>query len=72
MAETQKSRRSRPSPAQLALGIGLLFAAVTVVSWVTSTVFGFEDSSPVSRKVFGDIPDAWILAFYTVLPILIV
>jgi Fe-S oxidoreductase/nitrate reductase gamma subunit len=72
MAETQKPRRSRPSPAHLALGIGIAFALVTVASWVSSTVFGFEDSSPVSRKVFGDIPDAWVLAFYTVLPILLV
>jgi Fe-S oxidoreductase/nitrate reductase gamma subunit len=72
MAETQKPRRRRPSPPQLALGVGLAFSLVTVISWVTSTVFGFEDASPVSREVFGDIPDAWVLAFYTVLPILIV
>jgi Fe-S oxidoreductase/nitrate reductase gamma subunit len=72
MAETQKPRRSRPKPYQLALGIGLLFALVTIGSWVSSTVFGFEDDSPVSRHVFDNIPDAWQVAFYTVLPILFV
>jgi Fe-S oxidoreductase/nitrate reductase gamma subunit len=72
MAETQKPRRPRPSPAQLALGVGLVFALVTVASWVSSTIFEFEDDSPVSRHVFGNIPDAWVLAFYTVLPILFV
>jgi Fe-S oxidoreductase/nitrate reductase gamma subunit len=72
MAETQKPRRSRPTPAQLALGIGIAFAVVTMLSWLSSTVFGFEDDSPVSRHVFGNIPDAWVLAFYTVLPILII
>jgi Fe-S oxidoreductase/nitrate reductase gamma subunit len=72
MAETQKPRRSRLKPSQLALGIGLVFALVTIASWVSSTVFEFEDESPVSRHVFGNIPDAWQLAFYTVLPILFV
>jgi Fe-S oxidoreductase/nitrate reductase gamma subunit len=72
MAETQKPRRSRPTPSQFALGIGIAFAVVTMLSWVSSTVFGFEDDSPVSRHVFGNIPDAWQLAFYTVLPVLLI
>jgi Fe-S oxidoreductase/nitrate reductase gamma subunit len=72
MAETQKPRRSRPTPSQLALGIGIAFSTVTVLSWVSSTVFGFEDDSPVSRHVFDNIPDAWVLAFYTVLPVLLI
>jgi Fe-S oxidoreductase/nitrate reductase gamma subunit len=72
MAETQKPRRSRPTPSQLALGIGITFAVVTMLSWVSSTVFGFEDDSPVSRHVFDNIPDAWVLAFYTVLPVLLI
>jgi Fe-S oxidoreductase/nitrate reductase gamma subunit len=68
--ETESPRRSRPSPAQLTLGIGVLFAVITVGSWLASTLFGFEEESPVSRHVFGNIPDAWVVAFYTVLPIL--
>jgi Fe-S oxidoreductase/nitrate reductase gamma subunit len=68
--ETAK-KRSRPTPSQISLAIGVIFAIITVGSWVSSTVFGFEDDSPVSRHVFGNIPDAWQLAFYTVLPILL-
>jgi Fe-S oxidoreductase/nitrate reductase gamma subunit len=63
-------RRSRPTPAHLALGLGVLAAVITIGSWFSSTVFGFEEESPVSRHVFGNIPDAWVLAFYVVLPIL--
>src|SRR5688572_17637903 len=65
------ARRSRPTPAQLTMGIGVVAAIVTVGSWFASTVFGFEEESPVSRHVFGNIPDAWIVAFYTVVPILV-
>ena len=64
-------RRSRPAPSQVAMGIGVAFSVITVGSWLSSTIFGFEDDSPVSRHVFGDIPDAWQVAFYTVLPILL-
>src|SRR4051812_12618027 len=67
----EKTRRSRPTPSQITMVVGAVITLVTVGSWLTSTVFGFEDDSPVSRKVFGDIPDAWQLAFYTVLPILL-
>src|SRR5687767_1563382 len=70
-AETGSSRRrSRPTPSQVAMGVGVLIAVVTIGSWVSSTVFGFENDSPIHREVFGNIPDAWVLAFYTVMPIL--
>ena len=69
--ETEASRRrSRPTPSHMALAIGVLVAVITVGSWLLSTIFGFEEDSPVSRHVFGNIPDAWIIAFYAVLPIL--
>ena len=63
-------RRSRPTPSQVAMGVGVLIAVVTIGSWVSSTVFEFENDSPIHREVFGNIPDAWVLAFYTVMPIL--
>ena len=71
MATTEKPSRKRLAPSNIALGVGVLFALITVGSWLASTIFEFEDDSPVSRHVFGDIPDAWVLAFYTVLPILL-
>jgi nitrate reductase gamma subunit/ferredoxin len=70
--ETEQKHRSRPTPSQITMGIGALAVVVTIGSWITSTVFGFEDDSPVSRHVFGNIPDAWVLVFYTVLPILFI
>ncbi len=59
-------------PTQIAVGIGVLVALVTVVSGITATVFQWHDDSPVQRVVFVNIPSAWKLVFYTVLPILFV
>ena len=63
------AKRSRPTPSQTALLVGVLVAVVTVGSWLSSTIFGFENENEVHREVFGNIPDAWVLAFYTVIPI---
>ena len=38
---------------------------------VAGVIFDFHDDSPVHREVFGNIPDACMLAFYTVTPVLI-
>ncbi|MGE3619750.1 MAG: heterodisulfide reductase-related iron-sulfur binding cluster [Acidimicrobiia bacterium] len=62
---------SRPKPRHLALGIGVAFAVVTLVSGITATVFQFHDDSEIQREVFGNVPGAWKLAFYTVLPVVI-
>ncbi|MDQ2649040.1 MAG: heterodisulfide reductase-related iron-sulfur binding cluster [Actinomycetota bacterium] len=64
--------KSRFKPNQLAVGLGLVFATIVVVSGITATVFQWHDDSDVQREVFGNIPSAWKLAFYTVFPILIV
>jgi len=64
--------KSRLKPHQLAVGLGLVLAIITVVSGITATVFQFHDDSEVQREVFGNIPSAWKLAFYTVFPVLIV
>ncbi|HEX4868240.1 MAG TPA: heterodisulfide reductase-related iron-sulfur binding cluster [Acidimicrobiales bacterium] len=64
--------KSRLKPHQLAIGLGLVFATITVVSGITATVFQFHDDSEIQREVFGNIPSAWKLVFYTVFPVLIV
>jgi len=64
--------KSRLKPHQLAIGLGLVFGTITVVSGITATVFQFHDESTVQRPVFGNIPSAWKLVFYTVFPVLIV
>jgi Fe-S oxidoreductase/nitrate reductase gamma subunit len=62
----------RFKPHQVVIAIGVLFAVVTVASGIAATVFEFHDESTVSRPVFGNIPSAWKLVFYSVLPVLIV
>ena len=64
--------KSRLKPHQLAIGLGLVFATITVVSGITATVFQFHDDSEIQREVFGNIPAAWKLIFYTVFPVLVV
>ncbi|HKE76332.1 MAG TPA: respiratory nitrate reductase subunit gamma [Acidimicrobiales bacterium] len=61
--------RRRVSPSALVVGIGLLLALVTVASGLIPTILQWHDDSPVSRAVFLDIPAAWKLVFYTVIPI---
>jgi Fe-S oxidoreductase/nitrate reductase gamma subunit len=63
-------RRIRPS--QVAVAIGLVVALITVASGVLATVLQWHDDSSVQREVFGNIPSAWKLVFYTVLPVAIV
>ena len=67
---TTTSRRIKPT--QIALGIGIGFAAVTVASGIAATVQQWHDDSDVQREVFGNIPSAWKAVFYTVVPVLIV
>jgi Fe-S oxidoreductase/nitrate reductase gamma subunit len=59
----------RIKPHQLAVGLGVLVALVTVGSGALATVLQFHDDSEVTREVFGNIPSAWKLVFYTVLPV---
>ena len=57
----------RVKPHQIVIGIGVLVAAVTLASGIAATVFEFHDESPITRPVFGNIPSAWKLVFYTCL-----
>jgi Fe-S oxidoreductase/nitrate reductase gamma subunit len=62
----------RIGPSQIAVAIGLVFALITIASGVLATVLQWHDDSSVQREVFGNIPSAWKLVFYTVLPVAIV
>ncbi len=57
---------------QLWLGVGLAIAGVTVLSGLAAYVFNFSDDSEIQRKVFVNIPGSFKLAFYTILPVLLV
>ncbi|HEX8803697.1 MAG TPA: heterodisulfide reductase-related iron-sulfur binding cluster [Acidimicrobiales bacterium] len=61
------TRRVRPH--QIAIGIGVLVTLVTIGSGVFATITQWHDDAAVQREVFIDIPSAWKLVFYTVVPI---
>jgi len=62
----------RIRPHQVVIALGLFFGIViTWGSWTAATVFDFHTDSPIHREVFGNIPDAWVIVFYTVTSVLI-
>ena len=62
--------KSRVKPHHLVIGLGVVLATITAVSGITATFFQWHDDSEVQREVFGNIPSAWKLVFYTVVPVL--
>ena len=59
-------------PHHLSIILGVSVAAVTVISGIAATVNGWHDESTVTREVFGNIPGALKVAFYSVIPALII
>lgn len=57
---------------QLWLGVGLAMAIVTVLSGIASWVFNFHDDSEIQREVFVNVPTPLKVAFYTIVPVLLV
>ncbi|MFW2383108.1 MAG: heterodisulfide reductase-related iron-sulfur binding cluster [Acidimicrobiales bacterium] len=53
------------------VGVGVAIAAVTVLSGIAAAVFEFHDDSEIQREVFENVPSPLKLAFYTVMPILL-
>jgi len=68
---TGKPAMKKPKASQLVIGLGILVAVGTVASGIASTTLQWHDDSPVQREVFGNIPSAWKLVFYTVVPVLV-
>ncbi len=68
-ATTDSSNRLKAS--HLWVGVGGLIAGVTVLSGIAATVLQWHDDSEVQREVFENIPSAFRLGFYTIVPILI-
>lgn len=62
----------RFKPHQLAIGLGIAIGLFTVVSGIIPQLTGWHDQKEPSRHVFGGVPDAMQVAFYTVIPILLV
>jgi Fe-S oxidoreductase len=72
-APTAAAPKGAPAKGRyLVLAIGIGFAALTAASGLASALIEHHDDSPVQREVFGGIPDSFKLAFYTLVPLLIV
>ena len=56
----------------IVLTIGIAFAVVTALSGIAGAVFQQHDNSTVSREVFYGVPDAFQIAFYVLVPLLLV
>src|SRR4051794_8002433 len=59
-------------PYHLVIGFGVFWALFSIGSGLGPLVLQWFDDSPVQREVFVNIPGAWKLVFYTVLPVLFV
>ena len=55
-----------------AIGLGVGVALVTVISGIASWINGWHDDSDITREVFENVPGALKVAFYTVIPALII
>ena len=66
------AKKTRLKAPHLVLIIGLAFAIVTGISGIASAVFDQHDDSTVTREVFGGIPSALKIAFYVIIPVLLV
>ncbi len=67
--DATKKRLTAP---QLVLLLGLGIAVVTAVSGIASGVFSHTEDNPVTREVFGGIPWYLKVAFYTIIPALLI
>src|SRR5262245_2800797 len=66
------STPKRFKPSQFVIAIGIFMAVFTVVSGVVPLITEWHDDSPIARETFWGIPGPFQIAFYTVVPALIV
>ncbi|MFA5773927.1 MAG: respiratory nitrate reductase subunit gamma, partial [Ilumatobacteraceae bacterium] len=66
----QSSRRVKPYQVSIILGVGI--GVFTMISGIIPQLTNWESDSPVQRTVFGGIPGALQVVFYTVIPMLLI
>ena len=72
MATEENTAPSRIKPNHIVIGLGTGIALFTVVSGIVPLFTEWHDDSPVQREVFGNIPSAVKLAFYIVIPMVLI
>ena len=63
---------ARVKPHQLALVLGIAIGLFAVVSGILPQITGWENDNAIHRTVFVNIPGPIQIAFYTVIPVMIV
>jgi Fe-S oxidoreductase/predicted flap endonuclease-1-like 5' DNA nuclease/nitrate reductase gamma subunit len=66
------SAAKRIKPHHLALGLGVGIAVFTAISGIVPLITGWHNENDIHREVFGNIPGPLKVAFYTVIPVLLV
>src|SRR4051794_29807061 len=62
----------RIKPHQVVIVIGCIVGLFTLVSGIVPQFTKWQDNKTPSREVFGGIPGALQVAFYTVIPVMLV
>ena len=68
-SETSAPKRLRPY--QLSIGLGIGIAAFTAVSGIIPQITKWHSTSEMTREVFVGIPGPLQIAFYTVIPVML-
>jgi len=68
--EPAVSRRLKPYQLSIVFGVGI--GTFTLISGIVPQLTGWKSTSPIHREVFGGIPGAFQVAFYTVIPMILV
>jgi Fe-S oxidoreductase/nitrate reductase gamma subunit len=61
----------RLTPSQLVIGIGCFMAAFILISGIMPLITNWHSDEEITREVFGGIPGPLKIAFYTVMPAMI-
>ncbi|MEO7398045.1 MAG: iron-sulfur protein, partial [Ilumatobacteraceae bacterium] len=62
----------RFKPHQLVIAIGIFMAVFTIISGIIPLITEWHSDSEITRETFSGIPGPLQIAFYTVVPVLIV
>jgi len=71
-SETTAVKRKGLKPYQLSIALGVGIATFTMVSGVIPHLVHWHNNSPIQREVFEGIPGYLQIAFYTIIPALLV
>lgn len=64
--------KKRFKPYQLSIAFGIGIGSFTLISGIVPQLTGWENTSLVHREVFDGIPTALQVAFYTIIPMMLI